>query len=191
VVTLRDVVRRMRGSHRGRYKPRGLTLAALLFCPQCEQLRVRLRPKQLRTFCSRCPSPAEDPGDDARRRMIEFQSRLMSSVIRQNTSPKSTWVQHDERVSGEDLETRLKKWGTGGSREVEKELQKDKGRPVLLHFACLLLELPDRTFMFFDDEKALFAWVKEARVVELPYFDPAPHSEAELRAKVKLLQPAK
>jgi hypothetical protein len=117
--------------------------------------------------------------------MIEFQSRLMSSLIMRN--PSSTWVQHDELVPDEDLDERLKKWGTGGVREVEKELQREKGRPEIQRFPCLLLELPDRTFMFFTDEQALFAWVKEERVVELPYFDPAPHSEAELRARVKLL----
>lgn len=184
VATLRDLVGRMRGSHRGRYKPRGLAPSALLFCPQCERLWVRLRPKEFRTFCSRCPKPSEDPGDDARRRTIEFQSRLMSSLIMRD--PNSTWVQN-ERVSNEDFETRLSKWGTGGAREVEKQLQREKGRPVLQRFPCLLLELPDRTFMFFTDEEALFAWVKEERVIELPYFDPAPHSEAELRARVKLL----
>jgi hypothetical protein len=116
--------------------------------------------------------------------VIEFQSRLISSLIMRN--PNSTWVQN-ESVSTEDLDTKLKKWGTGGPREVEKELQREKGRPEIQRFPCLLLELPDCTFMFFTDKHTLFAWVKEERVVELPYFDPAPHSEAELRAMVKLL----
>jgi len=117
--------------------------------------------------------------------MIEFQARLMSSLI--SRDPNSTWVQHDELVPDEDWDTRLKKWGTGGVRAVEETLQKEKGRPVLQHFPCLLLELPDRTFMFFINEQLLFGWVKEGRVVELPYFDPTPHSEDEIRAKMKAL----
>jgi hypothetical protein len=176
---LGDLVRRLAGSHRSRYKPRGLFSAALLYCPKCERLWTRVRPKHLRTFCTRCPPPLPDDQDDVRRESIATFNRLANRAFTKAWGSKSTWIASDGTDRGS-----LAKWGAGSAREIERALHIEKGRPEIRCFRCLMLELPDRTFAFFTEHRVLMAWIKTDRAIELPFFEPGELSVSELKERL-------
>lgn len=182
---LPDLARRLPGTHRNRYKPRGFLPAVLLWCPKCDQLRTRVQPKQLRTFCSSCPKPAPQ-ADDAERAAHEVRwNKVLSRTVTRRLSPTSTWVRYEHER--DDDPASLNKWSGGSPREIERAVDIRKGRPVLRAFPYKMLELHDRSYAFFVEQLLLMGWIKSERAVELPFFDPQGVPVPALRERLRII----